>query len=108
MLVVLDHPDSRQMSGQGNRHLNTQCIRPAPIPSDLRGSCGKAAEATGGQCEAEFPISRRHRVLFGRGAVGVGNQRALSVQAFKQWLALVLYRGVSKLDWFSMLNFIAF
>lgn len=63
------------------------------------GTVGKLL--TGGQCEAEFPISRRHRVLFGRGAVGVGNQRALSVQAFKQWLALVLYRGVSKLDVFN-------
>lgn len=46
MLVMLDHPDSRQMSGQGNQHLNTQCTRPVPTPSDLRGSFGKAAEAT--------------------------------------------------------------
>lgn len=41
-------------------------------------------------------------------AVGVENQSALPVQAFKQWLPVVLYRGVSKLDCFSMLNLIAF
>lgn len=99
MLVMLDHPDSRQMSGQGNQHLNTQCTRPVPTPSDLRGSFGKAAAATDRQCEAEFPISRRHG--FFRMAVGVGNQSALPVQAFKQWLTLVLYRGVSKLDFFN-------
>lgn len=36
------------------------------------------------------------------------SQSAPSLQAFKPWLTRVLYRGLSTLYWFSMLNLIAF